>query len=171
MDFKDALKNSGLNIPNKPVKVDSKKANMQLKVDRADKILSKLYNLTLALNSTPNTEEFSLVQSSIILYYQRLCDSIKDLLDIIAIKENIQNLSENRGFGELIRRSFNILNIPSKEQDIIKKLTARNDIVHDYINMEYYDEIITVQVMDDIETYKNYFNKIKQYFIDKNMIN
>lgn len=105
-----------------------------------------------------------MVQTKLILYYQRFCDAVKDLLDVVATKENVKGISDNRGLGELIRKTFDILGVEDMQQDTIKRLTSRNDIVHDYMNVEYYDETITTQVLNDIEVYVQYFGKIKSYF-------
>ena len=164
MDFKDALKNAGVNVADKPVKIDSKNANIKIKLDRTEKILEKLKEATVELDNTTNKKEFELVQTKLILYYQRFCDAVKDLLDVVATKEKVKGISDNRGIGELIRKTFDILNIEDMQQDIIKRLTSRNDIVHDYMNVEYYDEAITTQVMNDIDEYVQYFAKIKSYF-------
>lgn len=164
MDFKDALKNAGVNIADKPVKIDSKNANIKIKLDRTENIFEKLKEATVELNDISNKKEFELVQTKLILYYQRFCDAVKDLLDVVATKENVKGISDNRGLGELIRKTFDILGVEDMQQDTIKRLTSRNDIVHDYMNVEYYDETITTQVLNDIEVYVQYFGKIKSYF-------
>ncbi len=164
MDFKDALKNAGVNVADKPVKIDSKNANIKIKLDRTENILEKLKEATVELDNTSNKKEFELVQAKLILYYQRFCDAVKDLLDVVTTKEKVKGISDNRGLGELIRKTFDILDVEDMQQDTIKRLTSRNDIVHDYMNVEYYDEAITTQVMNDIEVYIQYFGKIKSYF-------
>lgn len=170
MDIHEKLKQAGFNPPPKPSKVDSKKANMQMKVNKATQFLNAVEEYDNRLNSAPDKDTFLLLENSVVLNYERFCESIKDILDNIAVKENITSLSDKRGLGELIRETINILGIPLDVSNAVKKLTTRNDAVHDYINSEYYDEEVLKHVSNDINEYKKYLNAIKNYLKSKNMI-
>lgn len=141
-----------------------------MKIDKSTQFLNAIEEYNIRLNSAPDKDTFLLIENSIVLNYERFCESIKDILDNIAVKENITNLSDKRGLGELIRETINIFEVPLSVSDAAKKLTTRNDAVHDYINSEYYDEEVLIHISNDINKYKKYLNAIKKYLQSKNMI-
>lgn len=170
MDMHEKLKQAGFNPPEKPKKVDSKRANMQMKVKQAERFICNLEEYNNRINSAPDKCIFKMIENSLVLNYERFCMAIKDILDDIAIKENITTISDKRGLGELIRETITLFNVSSKVSEAVKRLTTRNDAVHDYMNSDYYDEIILTHVDNDLREYKIYLNNIKEYLVNKNMI-
>lgn len=169
MDFTKLLKDAGFNVSNPPAKIDSKHANLKSKINIAEKFIQNLDRHVTNLPSVPDEETFFTVQDSIVLNFQRFCEAVKDLLDIIATKENVKT-SDNKGIRELIRKTANILVLDDPLTNAVSKLTFRNDTVHDYMNADYNDDIVVTHVTNDIEEYKRYIDKIKEYFTKNNMI-
>lgn len=85
----------------KPAKVNNKSANIKMRIDKTKKIYSQLDHYNHMINSAPDETTFDLLSNYIVMKYERMCEAIKELLDIIALKENISNISNKRDLGEL----------------------------------------------------------------------
>ena len=171
MDMHEKLKQAGFNPPQKPKKIDSKNANIKMKVEEVGRFLSCMEMYEDKLNGAPDEFTFRTIQNSIVLYYEKFCIGIKDILDNIAKKENITNISEHRGLGELIRNTMSCFNLTPEVEQAVRRLTVRNNVAHDYMNAEYYDDIVLKHVTNDISNYKLYLQCIKDYLIRNKMIN
>lgn len=154
----------------KPAKINSKNANMQMKINKAHEVLNKLSKYNKMLDNTPDEDTFDLISNSIVVNYERYCEVVKDILDSIAVKENINNLSDKRGLGELIRTTASKIGINSSTFNVIRKLTLRNEVVHDYLNSEYYDNKLVIRVSNDLSEYKKYIQAIEKYLKLNKMI-
>lgn len=170
MDMHEKLKQAGFNPPQMPKKIDSSRANMKMKVIKAEEFLNNMKSYEERLHHAQDKDLHEMIENSVVLNYERFCESIKDILDNIAVRENIKTLSKRRGLGELIRTVNAVLEIDGKVDKAVRKLTTRNDAVHDYLNSEYYDNIVLEHVENDMEDYRVYLSCIKKYLADNNMI-
>lgn len=165
---KEKLKQAGFSPPHKNNKISSKNTNIQAKIYKSTQFLNVIEEYNNRISSTSDKNTLLLLQNSIVLNYKRFCESIKDILNDIAIKENITSISSKCSLKEIIRETINILDITVNVSNAAESLNT--DIMYDYINSEYYDNEILVHISNDIDEYKEYLNAIKKYLQSKGMI-
>lgn len=134
----EALKNMNIDVPEKPKKTDSKKSTIQTKLIEANKFIDRALYKESIINDAPDKQIFLDIQESLVLNYQRYTEAVKDLLDIIAYKEQLSGISVHRGLGELVRHTAPILGLSKNMSNAVGKLTDHNEDVHDYLNTVYY---------------------------------
>lgn len=89
MSMYDKLVAAGIKVSPKPEKIEYKNYNMTMKITNAFKFLNLIEEYNNRSNSAPDKNTFIMINNSIIINYERLCEAIKDILNDIAIKENI----------------------------------------------------------------------------------
>ncbi len=159
----EQLNELGIGIPKEPIKkVDTSKMNLKAKIDKAKKFIKKANKALDDANQAPDSDISYQYIDSAVLNYQRYCEVIKDILLKICVLRNTK-LSERNSFSEVIRKSHVIMGIPDDMQKAINKLPLRNDLVHDYMNSEYYDEQVLNNLVNDYEMYIRYIDSIEAY--------
>lgn len=158
----EQLKKAGVHIKEPVNKIDSSKINLKSKIIATNKFLSRANKALNNVNKASDNEASYSYIDSAVLNYQRYCEAVKDILIKICDHNKI-TLSQNKSFSEVIRKTYDILNIQNSTQNAINKLGVRNQLVHDYMNSEYYDEQIINNLVNDYKEYKIYIDAIEYY--------
>lgn len=158
----DALRNAGCNIPAPKGKIDSSKVNLADKIEKCREYLKKANKAVNMINNAPDKETSYTLVDSAVLNYQRYVEALKDILTSICEKESVP-LSEKKSLSEVIRKSLVIVNADKDIESSIKTLTDRNEVVHDYINNGYYDEVVIKHIINNYQKYSLHLDMIKQH--------
>ena len=164
-EFATKLEKLGYEIPQAKKKVDTSKINLLSKIDKALEFINKSY-ASYCVFSEGSGNNNDIVQDSIILNYQRFCESIKDSLKDICCMNNVKLTSES--LAEVLRKTNDFLPLTRSQKDALTHIQIRNDVVHDYFNTDYFDEQVLLAISNHYNDFVSYCKSLHDYVAQSN---
>lgn len=166
MDFSDALKKAGINIAEKPQKIEKDKQTVELKINGAYKILDKITLYADKYTGAPDTYEHMSAVDGLTLRFNEMAQFFIDIADVIYEYNNTKAIkTEQKSLGWAIRQIQAYVPLSKEQETCIQTFRLRNDVVHDYINSDIYKEEIADFFIGNnrVDSLKEIVNAINNY--------
>lgn len=164
MNLSDKLKQAGYQVPDKISKLDAKEKNLRLKLDRAE---NQIQSLSRQLNDYDKNKNEDLA-CAISYRFNTFVEAFKDIINEICKLESSRGVDSYRSalrkFGSITNHSYRDI------EDALIKFENRNSIIHEYLDEEYYFELLYMALINDIDKYQNAILIVDNYCISKGYV-
>lgn len=167
MDFSEAFKKAGVDIPQKPTKIDRQHQTINIKINSVRDTLNYIQKYITQYNLAPDEFDRMMAMDGMAT---RINEYVQFLIDIMQVIYNNDSNNANRKAKDeslrwAIRQTKAYLSLSAEEESAIDKLLQRNEVEHEYVNSRYnkqnlMDYVITTgryvcltSIVDKIEKY------------------
>lgn len=138
MDFSELIKKAGMDIPQKPTKIDRKNQSIEIKINSVRNTLDYIKKYITQYTAAPTEDDQMMAMDGMATRINEYVQFFIDIMHTIYNSDvNNKRVAKKESLNWAIRQAKAYLSLNSEEEATIDKLLQRNEVEHEYVNSKY----------------------------------